>query len=68
MAYFAVLDNNVVINVIVVESLSIAEELTGATCVEFNPEDAICGIGSTWNGAEFTKSTLGAPPSGEASA
>jgi hypothetical protein len=40
MANFAVLDSsNVVENVIVAETMEIAEEVTGKTCVEFSEEN-----------------------------
>jgi hypothetical protein len=35
MANFAVIDNEKVLNVIVAESKTIAEEVTGFTCVEY---------------------------------
>jgi hypothetical protein len=38
MAYFAVIDNtNTVINKIIADSLEIAEQVTGLTCVEYTP-------------------------------
>jgi len=50
---FAVLDNNnVVINTIVAESLEIAEQATGATCIEFTHDKPAFYLG-TWNGTEF---------------
>jgi hypothetical protein len=49
MAIFAVLDNdNVVTNVIVCESLELAEEVTGCVCVEITDENP-GGIGWTYN-------------------
>ena len=39
MTNFAVIKNNVVINTIVADSLSIATELTGETCVPFTEEN-----------------------------
>ena len=68
MADFAVLDNeNIVVNVILADSLEVAEELTGSKCIEFNPLDGVCAVGSTWTGSEFTRTTIGAPPQGEPS-
>lgn len=38
MAYFAVIDNtDTVINKIIADSLEIAEQVTGLTCVEYTP-------------------------------
>ena len=46
MAYFAVLENNVIINVIVADTKEIAEEVTGQLCVEYFKESpAIIGLG-----------------------
>ena len=60
---FAVMDDtDHVENVILAESKIIAEELTGKTCIEFDPELGICGIGSKWTGTEFLMSMLGAKP------
>ena len=43
MANFAVLENENIINTIVADSKSIAEELTGKTCIEFTTEHAEVG-------------------------
>jgi hypothetical protein len=49
MAIFAVLDNeNVVTNVIVCESLELAEEVTGSVCVEITDENP-AAIGWIYN-------------------
>ena len=38
MAYFAVIDNtDTVVNKIIADSLEIAEQVTGLTCVEYTP-------------------------------
>jgi hypothetical protein len=39
MANFAVLKNNIVDNIIVCDSLEIAEEVTGQVCVEYTDEN-----------------------------
>lgn len=39
MADFAVLNGDTVINTLIAETKTIAEELTGKTCVEFTPGD-----------------------------
>jgi hypothetical protein len=43
MATFAVIENNVVTNTIVAASLTIAETITGKTCVEYTDEPAETG-------------------------
>ena len=40
MANFAVLDGENVLNIIVADSKTIAEEITGKTCIEFTTEPA----------------------------
>jgi hypothetical protein len=49
---FAVLNGNVVTNVIIAESKEIAEEATGLTCVEYTQENP-AGIGWTYDGEKF---------------
>jgi hypothetical protein len=44
MSLFAIVENNVVINIIVAESKEIAETVTKATCVEYETQND-CGIG-----------------------
>jgi len=52
MPNFAVLNEvNNVENVIVADTLEIAEDVTGKTCI---PCDSTYVIGGTWNGTEFT--------------
>jgi hypothetical protein len=36
---FAVIENNIVTNIIVADSKAIAEEVTGFTCIEYADED-----------------------------
>ena len=38
MANFAVIDGDKVLNTIVANSKTVAEEVTGKTCIEFTPE------------------------------
>ena len=40
MAYFAVIKNDEVANIIVAESLEIAQEVTQSVCVEYTPDNA----------------------------
>lgn len=54
MATYAVLNSeNVVTNKIVADSIELAQEITGSTCVEYeNPLEV--EIGFTWDGSSFT--------------
>lgn len=52
MATFAVLEGNVVVNTIVADSVTIAEEATGLTCVEYTKENPAV-IGLTYDGTLF---------------
>jgi hypothetical protein len=58
MANFAVLDNNLVVNVIVADTLEIAEEVTAKTCTELIGS---AGIGWTFDGASFVKPLVEEP-------
>jgi hypothetical protein len=50
MANFAVIDENIVVNVIVADNKEIAETVTGFTCVESD----LAAIGYTWDGENFS--------------
>ena len=50
MATFAVIKDGVVDNCIVAESLAIAEEVTGLTCIEYT----VPSVGDTYAGGKFT--------------
>jgi hypothetical protein len=52
MKTFAVLKDNVVENVIVANTLEIAEQVTSSYCVEVKPETP-AHIGDTWDGTTF---------------
>ena len=52
MTNYAVLNGNIVANVIVAETKEIAETVTGLTCVEYTTENP-AGIGWTYNGSTF---------------
>lgn len=52
MSNFAVIKNNVVVNVIVADSKEIAEEATELKCVEITEENP-AGIGYTYDGVLF---------------
>ena len=49
---FAVIENNLVVNVIVAESKEIAELVTELTCIEYTIENP-AGIGWTFDGTSF---------------
>jgi len=49
---FAVIENNLVTNVIVAESKEMAELVTGHTCIEYTAENP-AGINWTWDGTSF---------------
>lgn len=51
MPNFAVLDGENIINTVVAESISVAEEITGKTCIEFTNEHA--EIGGTYANGIF---------------
>lgn len=53
MATFAVIENGIVLNTIVADSKAIAEEVTGATCVEFTTEPA--EPGGTYSNKKFIR-------------
>jgi hypothetical protein len=59
MKNFAVLnEDNVVENIIIVESKSLADELTGKNCVEFN-HDNPAHVGGTYDGSSFSNPFAG---------
>jgi hypothetical protein len=55
MSNYAVLDDNsLVINVIVAESKTIAESVTGQTCIEYSHDNDDVRVGiTTHNGSSF---------------
>jgi hypothetical protein len=53
MANFAVIENGIVLNTIVADSKTIAEEVTGATCVAYTTEPA--ETGGTYENNTFIK-------------
>lgn len=54
MATFAVLKDNVVVNLIVAEDLATAESLTESTCIEY-----VCPIpGATYADGKFTNPVI----------
>jgi hypothetical protein len=57
MTTFAILENNVVINVIVADSKTIAEEATGLIAIEYTEENP-AKIGQTYNQTNNTFYTI----------
>jgi len=57
MAHFAVIENGVVINTIIAETLEIAETVTNKTCVEFELVAGSAGIGWGYDGTNFIPPT-----------
>lgn len=57
MATYAIVENNLVTNVIIADTLQIAEQVTGKTCIEYN-ESNPAGIGWTYDGEKFTAPKL----------
>ena len=52
MANFAVVNNGLIVNTIIADNKSIAEEVTGMICIEYIDE---AGIGDSWDGKNFIK-------------
>lgn len=52
MATYAIVENNLVRNIIVADTLEIAQEVTGKTCIEYNDTNP-AGIGWTYDGEKF---------------
>jgi hypothetical protein len=63
VATFAVINNGIVENCLVADSLAIAEEITGYTCVEYTP-DVEVSIGYLYENGVFTNPnpTIPLPP------
>jgi hypothetical protein len=54
---YAVIENGIVINTILAETQTIAQEVTGLTCVEYTDENP-AGIGYTYDGTNFIPPTI----------
>lgn len=57
MGMFAVIEDNVVINTILADSKSIAEEVTNKTCIEYTQDNPL-GIGFIYDGEKFINPTM----------
>lgn len=54
MKKYAVLDSNSIVNnLIIANSLELAETVTGYNCVFVTPEDETCAIGKLYSGGVF---------------
>ena len=53
MPKFTVLNNNVVENIIVADTLEIAQEVTGKTCVQLPSNSFIVNLGDLYDGTFF---------------
>jgi hypothetical protein len=54
MKKYAVLNSsNIVENVIIANSLNVAETVTGCNCVFVTPEDVTCDLGKLYSGGVF---------------
>ena len=51
MAEFCIIENNIITNIILAESLDIAKEVTQKNCIPY--ADGAC-IGGGWDGNSFT--------------
>jgi len=61
MANFAVMNGNVVVNVIVADTKEIAEQVTNATCIEFDFDINPAGIGYIYDDKKFSLPIVEAP-------
>ena len=52
MATYAVINSNIVENVIVADTLEIAEAVSGRLCIEYSDLNP-ASIGDTWDGTNF---------------
>lgn len=52
MATYAVVENNIVTNVIVANNANIAQQITNKTCIEYDKSNP-AGIGWTYDGEKF---------------
>ena len=57
MAKFAVIENNIVVNVIIADSLEMAEAATEKQCVEYTDENPAV-IGKGWDGTTFEQADI----------
>jgi len=60
MATFAVIENDIVTNVIVADTKEVAETVTGLTCIEYTEENP-AGIDWTYDGENFIAPVIKEP-------
>lgn len=53
MTNYAIIDNNLVVDVIIADTVKIAETLTGKKAVQFDLENHEAGIGFSYDGKKF---------------
>lgn len=51
---FAVIENNIVTNIILADSKETAEALTNLTCVEYSDDEPV-HVNDKWDGVKFTR-------------
>jgi hypothetical protein len=54
MSNYAVMNGNIVENIIVADTKEIAQAIIGKECIEYTDANP-AGIGWTWDGSKFTK-------------
>jgi hypothetical protein len=57
MKKFAVLQNNIVVNIILANSKEIAEEVTSLECIEYTDENPAL-VNDTWDGTNFVSPSI----------
>ena len=57
---FAIIENNLVENIIVAESKTVAEQITGKTCVQYTKYNPAC-IGLGYDGETFEQPPIEEP-------
>ena len=60
MATFAVMNSNIVENIIVADTKEIAEQVVGNECIEYTDSNP-ARIGWTWDGTKFTAPVVEEP-------
>jgi hypothetical protein len=61
MALFAVIEEEIVTNVIIADTKEIAEQVTGKTCVEYEDTSDQPSIGWTHDGTKFIQPVVEVP-------
>jgi hypothetical protein len=54
MKKYAVIDSdNIVYNIVIADSLDVAEKVTGSNCIFISPENDTCNIGKLYSDGSF---------------